>query len=293
MDFTDQHILDFSKSNNRIPEWFIKSQYTLLIGDGDTTATPKHLDDNIDIFICYPQINPEYFIYLKANIDLINSNPKYTRKHLICIVDVTNPKQCNNFCILFENKFNRIILNKHAEPLNLYYISILLADKGEYFIINTDNFLINPYSRFIEMLNEDLLKNPNEINYSSYLNRKISDTIVIDNHDDIESKNIFLLDKIYYLIENYDFKINIKIDILEQVNKMHSLKQKFINLLCIFGYLLSNFHIKLGDDLYGYIELNEKSNIITRYQKDTELKYMKKYLVYKQKYFNLKKLKYF
>jgi hypothetical protein len=56
MEIIDDHILDFTKSNTiSIPKCFInKEPYSLVIGEGDTPKLQNKLDNNIDIFICYP-----------------------------------------------------------------------------------------------------------------------------------------------------------------------------------------------------------------------------------------------
>jgi len=289
MNFTDPHILDFSKSTNTIPSWFIKQEpYNLLIGDGDTPQTIKFLEE-YDIFICYPLYDDsgEYLEYLQDNIKVINTTPKYYHKHLICIVNVYDPIQCDNFCILFKIKFNKIVLNRHAESLDYKYINILLINKGSYYLDNSSGIVITNNER-LNTLIEDLDKlSIHDINHQQFIGIKVLSSINKINENHIQ----YLLKKINEYITICPVNINITDDIIKKVMLLENINNKFEKMLNIIGYLLLKFHIILGDDLYGYIELSQKSNklnIILRFEKDIELKYKNKYLKYKNKYLKYK-----
>ena len=295
MEFTDEHILDFSKPNCIIPSWFTKTEpLSLIIGEGDTPDTYIFLD-NFDIFLCYPLSSPTVYInYLKENILIINSNPKYKNKKLICLVDVYNSKQCSDFCSLFKNKFYKIVLNHHAERMNLKYINILLQDKGEYKISTSEKIVIINVTLLIDEFNKIIIKEkPTLIDHIFYINLIIPKSIVDDNYQKIEEFCLILYDVIIQYLKIYKFKITINEKTLEKLMVVKELDIKINNLFRIFGYLLLNFHEYLDNDLYGMIILNEaesNNSIELIYYKDIQKKYLKKYLKYKKKYLNYTKI---
>jgi hypothetical protein len=194
MEIIDDHILDFTKSNKiSIPKWFInKEPYSLVIGEGDTPKLQNKLDNNIDIFICYPYYHEEYFDYLKQNIALINGNEKYRHKHLICILNLDNLKQCEYFTEIFKNKFNKIISDHHVyKEFKLNHINLLLVDRGNYIIYNDDRYPIDHYDKFINDLDKDIetfirIKSPSKIDNSKYKQKSINTSMTNDNFKDIQ-----------------------------------------------------------------------------------------------------------
>jgi len=296
MEIIDDHLLDFTKSNKiSIPKWFInKEPYSLVIGEDDTPKLKNKLDNNIDIFICYPYYSESYIDFLKSNIALINGDTKYKHKHLICILDLDNLKQCEDFIELFKNKFNKIILDYHVyKQFKLDHISLLLVDSGNYTINNGDTYPIENYNQFMKALDQDIrtfieINSPFTIDYLKYQQRSINRSMVDDNLKDILDKSDYLLSVLLH--DKYDFKINIDHNILDRITNMEDIGDKFINLINIFGCLLLNFHQILGD-LIGHIELNEYSKIHIRYQKInliTNQHYKNKCRKYKLKYLKLK-----
>lgn len=293
MEFTDEHILDFSKPDSVIPSWFAKTEpLSLIIGEGDTPDTYIFLD-NFDIFLCYPLASLTVYIdYLKENILMINSNPKYKNKKLICLVDVYNPKQCSDFCSLFKDKFNKIVVNHHAERMNLKYINILLQDKGEYKISTSEKTVIINVTLLIDEFNKIISKEkPTLIDHIFYINLLIPKSIIDDNYQKIEEFCLILYDVIIQYLKIYKFKITINEKTLEKLMVVKELDIKINNLFRIFGYLLLNFHEYLDNDLYGMIILNEANNRIELiYYKDIQKKFLNKYLKYKKKYLNYTKI---
>lgn len=151
----NEQILNFHEGVSKLPEWLGDNlKIILCAGDGDqrgysNVLLPFHM---FDVFFCYPAYNS-----IRQNVlDLLQYFPK---KKVICLIDITNKSQMEQFLSLFKNRFSLIDgYYGHCPYFNIDQISKVLKVGGTALNINYLDPEIRRVNRSVDKLQTILSK---------------------------------------------------------------------------------------------------------------------------------------
>ena len=154
---TKNHILDFTKGHiESLPDWFQKESYKVVMGSGDSIFRDGRTDIEVyqeyDVHCCLPNYMGE------ASEHMIQQNNNYIITNnlntIICLIDMKNNPQVDNFIELFKNKCAKIHYVPHGPPtLSIKSVHDLLQTDGVITMTALDRVVGTTYNTFDGMWN--------------------------------------------------------------------------------------------------------------------------------------------
>lgn len=120
----DEHILNFKENFiENLPEWFEnRTNLTLICGPGDYVHRGKTNIEQFytyDIFCCYGDDldtgSDESYTSVQENLIYLKNN--FFHEKILCLIDLTNENQVQNFLALFNNKIMILTAQDGHSPI--------------------------------------------------------------------------------------------------------------------------------------------------------------------------------